>query len=486
MIAESMRLKLYGLMILFAVLGISCQTKSFFPFAGSVESGSGMQDNVERLLIHLHNVSPGNRTIPGSNGFISLERRRFRQHAQTLDAMASFYQVPSREGYTITGRFQSSSHAFDNPMELWGIWEDIEVSSDSTEFIFTRNMPYILDVQVSYDRNNMANPSLQTGEELFFTMLMSNPSSEPRKVIVFLKLRNQRTGKITVIERDMSLNPFERRVGVSFSFSAEEEGEYHFAPGIFLEDRINEWTDCWDWSPNPLFFVASEHRTLEFSGYHWDVKAGFGNPGGNLWSNDTNDVWIDDRGRLNLTLTKKENGRWYATEVISQETFEYGTFTFYLDAEPAEYDPHVVAGIFLYQDENTEIDLEFSRWGDKENYQFGNYVIQPADYPGNQFIFPVLTSGSYTTHQIIWKPDEVVFVSWHGHHETAPEDRIIAQWQYTGRHIPPAGDLRLFFNLWLFRGIEPKSDLRQHLTVAHFTYQPLQVDTDEKQEQPPD
>lgn len=437
------------------------------------QSSFDVNDKVERVLIHLHNVSPGNKSIPGSNGLVSLERRRFRQQAQTLDAMASFYDVPAQSNYTVTGRFQSSSEAFGKPFELWGIWKDVGISAENNELTFVRNMPYILDVQADFERNNAANPSLQEGDELTFTILMSNPSSELKKVSVFLHLMNQRTGKIIQMEREMSLNPFERRVGISFSFIAQEEGEYHFAPGIFIKGRINEWTDCWDWSPNPLFFVTSEHRTLEFSGFHWDVKAGFGNPGGNLWSNDTNDIWIDERGRLNLTLSKKDNGRWYATEVISQETFGYGTFTFYLDAEPGEYDPHVVAGIFLYQDESNEIDIEFSRWGDKDNYQFGNYVIQPADYPGNQFRFPVLTTGSYTTHQIVWKPDEIIFMSWHGHHDTAPEDRIIAQWQYTGRHIPPAGELRLFFNLWLFRGLIPKSDQRQYLTVARFTYQPL-------------
>lgn len=434
------------------------------------------REKVERVLIHLRNVPQGSKAIPGSSGVVTIERRRFSEESQTLDAMATFYDVPVYKSYTVTGRHKSSSLAFDNPTELWGIWKDVEISSVSNEMSFVRNMPYILDVQASYVRANSANPSLQKGEEISFEVMLRNPSSENYKTSVVLLLNNIGSGAVTRIEKDVLIKAETHRTYTQLSFTAEEAGEYHFAAGIFLKQRINEWTDSWDWSVNPLFFVTPEHRTLDFAGYSWDVKAGFGNPGANLWSNDTTDVWVDEGGRLHLTLSRKGNGRWYATEVISKETFDYGTFTFYLEAEPADYDPHVVAGVFLYRDEQNEIDLEFSRWGDKENYQFGNYVIQPAEHPGNQFRFPVLTSGTYTTHRIVWKPDEILFSSWHGHWDEAPDDKIIAQWQYAGKHIPESNGLRLFFNLWLFRNIAPKTDKTEKLTIARFTYQPLSYD----------
>ncbi len=431
------------------------------------------REKVERVLIHLKNVPQGSMAIPGSNGTVTLERRRFGDESQTLDGMATFYDVPVHKSYTVTGRHKSNSLAFDNPVELWGIWKDVEISSVRNEMSFVRNMPYVLDVQTSYVRSNSANPSLQQGEEISFDVLLRNPSGQNLKTGVVLLLKNIRTGLVSRIEKEVMLNAETRRIHTPLKMIAEEAGEYHFAVGVYIKERINEWTDCWDWSANPLFFVTHEHRSLEFAGYTWDVKAGFGNPGANLWSNDSSDVWVDDRGRLHLTLSRKENGRWYATEVISKESFDYGTFTFFLDADPASYDPHVVAGVFLYRDEQNEIDLEFSRWGDSENYQFGNYVIQPADYPGNQFRFPVIASGTYTTHRIVWKPDEILFSSWHGHWDEAPDDRIIAQWQYTGNDIPKSNGLRLFFNLWLFRSIAPKSDQTEKLTIVRFTYQPL-------------
>ncbi len=429
-------------------------------------------DTVERVLIHLKNIPQGNKAAPGSNGLVKIERRRFSQQSQTLDAMAGFSDIPVGPGYVISGFHQSNSQAFNNASELWGVWDNEEITHDKNEFIFVRNMPFISDVKVSFRQNNIANPSLQENDELSAYVFINNPSLLALRVRVTLMLKNIVTGKISRYDREITLNPSQSRGQAYFTFKAEKAGEYHFAAGVFARQQFNQWTDCWDWSGEPMFFVTTKHRTVKFSGYNWDVKAGFGNPGRNYWTNDTNHVWIDGRERLNLTLSPAENDRWYATEVISRETFGYGTYTFYIDAHPEEFDPHVVAAIFLYRDENNEIDIEFSRWGDKDNYQFGNYVVQPADQPGNQFVFPILTTGSYTTHRIEWSPDQIIFTSWHGHYEEAPEGRIIAQWQYAGEHIPKADGLRLFFNIWLFRGITPKTDKSEIFTIARFDYTP--------------
>lgn len=466
----------FALGIFFLMGFFLCLQSSNLPDHPDMDDEDDFQSRelVERVLIHLRNVPAGSRVIPGSQGLVKLERRRFRQEAQTLDAMAGFFNVPVNTGYTVSGFYQSSSEAFQNPLELWGIWRNVHIHASQNEFTFVRNMPYILDVQPSFLRNNTANPSMQKGEQISFDIIMHNPSPEDYRIRVVLKLKNSANGQVHELEKEVLLAGGSRREYASMEFIAHEAGEYHFAAGIFLRQRINQWTDCWDWSHNPLFYVTPQHRTLEFAGYTWDVKAGFGNPGSNLWSNDTTQVFVDETGSLHLYLKPKPNGRWYASEVISQQTFKYGTYTFYLDAEPAAYDPHVVAGIFLYRDEMNEIDLEFSRWGDKDNYQFGNYVIQPADYPGNQFRFPVISSGTRTTHRIVWKPGEVHFYSWHGHHPHPPEDRMIAQWQYTGPHVPKPNGLRLFFNIWLFRGIAPRTHQPERLIINHFTYQPME------------
>ncbi len=439
-------------------------------------------DKVEQVLIHLKNIAEGSKLIPGSEGIINLENRSYKEESQTLDGMASFYEVPAKKGYTVKGMYKSPGEAFDHPTELWGIWHDIEISPQRTEYSFVRNMPYIVDVKMSYQRENTANPSLAKGDEMIFNVLYRNPSTKGYKSRLVLLLQNSRSGEIIRMEKDVEVQPSERLGNEHFEFTAHEAGEYYFAVGVFVKQRINQWTDSWDWSEAPLFFVTSEHRTIDFAGYSWDVKAGYGNPGGNFWSNDSSLIWIDGRGRLNLTLSPAPNGNWYATEVISQKTFGHGIYTFYLDADLQAFDPHVVAGIFLYQDEENEIDIEFSRWGDSENYQLGNYVIQPSEQPGNHFRFPILTSGSYTTHRIVWTPHEILFSSWHGHYDQAPEGRIIAQWQYAGAPIQNQDRLRLFFNLWLFRGIKPKSDKPEIFTIARFNYEPLSNQSDDTEQ----
>jgi hypothetical protein len=442
------------------------------------DNSSDKPEKVEQVLVHLKNVSPGSTTIPGSNGLVKLEYRRFKEKAQTLDGMASFYNVPVNNSYTVTGLHQSYVEAFENPLEVWGIWNDVDISLLRNEISFIRNMPYILDVKASYQRENLANPSMKQGDEVVFQVSFRNPSAESYKSKLILLLKNSRTGVVSHIEKDLVILASERNGQISFGHTPDDSGDYYFAAGVYLKQRINEFSDCWDWSENPLFYVTKEHRTIEFAGYTWDVKAGFGNPGQNFWANDSSNVWIDGKERLNLTLAPDDNGRWYATEVISRDTFGYGVYTFYIDAEPQDFDPHVVAGIFLYRDEENEIDIEFSRWGDKENYQFGNYVVQPADLPGNQFRFPILASGSYTTHRIEWNPDQILFSSWHGHYPEPPVGKIIAQWQYGGYSIPQADQIKLFFNIWLFRGILPKSDKSEIFTIARFTYVPLPTPED--------
>ncbi len=483
---KNITLSVFFLLILCHGLLISQIHHHSIPEEKQDEKAEKKPGEVERVMVHMKNIPQGSKSIPGSNGIIEISRRRFQQQSQTLDAMASFYNVPEKSGYTVTGWNKSNSDAFDRAKELWGIWKDIEISADHYEFIFTRNMPYIYDVDFSYFQENIANPSLQVNDTLTFFIKTNNPSGDQLRAEVVLRLRNFDSGKTYQLEQNLVIKPHAYRQEVVFQFVAPEPGEYHSAPGIFIKERINEWTDCWSWSENPLFFVMNQHRVLDFAGYQWDVKAGFGNPGGNFWSGDSSDVWVDENGRLHLTLSAK-NERWYATEVISRNYFGYGTYTFYLDADPGLFDSNVVAGIFLYLDEENEIDIEFSRWGDDDNYQFGNYVVQPADLPGNQFRFPIITSGSYTTHQITWLPGQIHFASWHGHYPEPLEGRIIAQWQYSGDNVPVNNGLRLFFNLWLFRGIAPNKPGSEKFVISDMNYMPARYidlnESDDRNEQ---
>src|SRR4051812_19512341 len=111
---------------------------------------------------------------------------------------------------------------------------------------------------------------------------------------------------------------------------------------------------------------------LAFSGYSWVVKASSGKvgPGPNYFSSSANNVWVDNLGRLHLRITK-QGSRWFCAEVVSQASFGYGTYRWYLDSPVDNLDPNVVLGLFTWSDlpdyANREIDIEFSRWGAARN-----------------------------------------------------------------------------------------------------------------------
>lgn len=75
---------------------------------------------------------------------------------------------------------------------------------------------------------------------------------------------------------------------------------------------------------------ATATRVITFAGREWLVKdwgaTTFG-PGPNYFSDSIRNVWVDQSGRLHLKLTK-QNGTWYAAEVIAKESLGHGKYSF--------------------------------------------------------------------------------------------------------------------------------------------------------------
>ena len=203
-------------------------------------------------------------------------------------------------------------------------------------------------------------------------------------------------------------------------------------------------------------------RTVQFSGYTWIVKSSESpqGPGPNYWSDSKENVWVDDQGRLHLKITER-NGKWYCAEVYTEESFGHGEYTFYMASRIDQLDKNVVCGLFTYLDDNHEIDIEFSRWGDAKAAN-AQYVVQPWSRPGNIKRFNIALNGDYSTHRFIWRNNRVDFRSLHGrydlHYDFPPSsDYIISQWTYTGSDIPAPSTEKVHINLWLMNG-QPPSD----------------------------
>lgn len=214
-------------------------------------------------------------------------------------------------------------------------------------------------------------------------------------------------------------------------------------------------------------------RKLHFSGYEWAVKSSHNlvGPGPNYFSDNSDNVAVDAQGRLHLRITKRE-GRWNCAEIVSQRSFGYGTYTFYLETAVDQLDPRVVLGLFTWSDApafaHREIDVEVSRWGQIEN-QNGQFVVQPYTHPENIVRFEIPKALS-TIHSFAWSP-ESVFCQSMTHDPRSKSSAVIYRHTFT-QGIPKAGDENARINLWLLAGGPAKAE-ETEVIISKFEFLPL-------------
>ena len=80
---------------------------------------------------------------------------------------------------------------------------------------------------------------------------------------------------------------------------------------------------------------------------------------------------------------------------------------------------------------------------------------------------PAVTQSS---HSFEWRPDSIVCRSWRGHADAPTASTLIHSWVYTGPDIPPPGNERMRFNLYLYGGDAPVSGLGDEVIVTTFEY----------------
>lgn len=215
-------------------------------------------------------------------------------------------------------------------------------------------------------------------------------------------------------------------------------------------------------------------RLLFFSGYEWWVKASDTpvGPGPNPFSDSRDNVWLDSQGQLHLKITE-ESGVYKTAEVVSKDSFGYGSYIFHLTSPVSQLDPNVVLGLFLWSDDpdfnHREIDIEFSRWQDPLN-QNAQFVVQPWDTPGNMERFDMGPDG-VSTHAFTWLPDEIRFQSALGSDfPSENQEDITHEWLYTGEDIPVSGSENVRMNLWLVWGIPPTDGSETEIVISRFEF----------------
>ncbi|MEA2075541.1 MAG: hypothetical protein U9O85_07395 [Euryarchaeota archaeon] len=200
-------------------------------------------------------------------------------------------------------------------------------------------------------------------------------------------------------ETDMSVSGYTGTSSWSHTFS--NTGTYEVKAIVYdtRNDGDHVGYTTWSVTVNPIETID----TINFSHIMWDVRPGSEitqGPGDNYWSNSTENIWKDGDGQLHLKIINR-SGKWYCPEIYSQETFGYGSYYFFASSRVDELDKNVVVGLFTYLDDNNEIDIEFSKWGE-DNADNSQYVVQPYYHAGNTHRFDMQLNGDYSTHCIDW------------------------------------------------------------------------------------
>ena len=204
--------------------------------------------------------------------------------------------------------------------------------------------------------------------------------------------------------------------------------------------------------------TAQGQRVIEFAEQQWFVKSGCElGPGPNCWSDSDESVWVEDE-QLHLKI-RQIGGVWHTAEIYSQTCTQYGMHRFFTISRMDNMDKQVVAAMFIYKDDLTEVDIEFAKWGQDNPSHNGQYVVQPYTTPGNLEPFTFTLTGDFSTHYFDWRETSIQFKSIHGHHQEPPtQSHLIHEWLYMGSDIPNENEcLKVHINLWLFRGMPPSN-----------------------------
>ena len=241
---------------------------------------------------------------------------------------------------------------------------------------------------------------------------------------------------------------------------------------------------------------------LTFSGMQWEIKHSENllGPGPNYFSDHPNDVWIDDQNYLHLSVHERE-GKWFSTEVVSVDTFGYGTYVFTIEGDLKNIDKNIVLGLFTWDNNtfqeqaNSEVDIEFAKWGVDTVQNTLQYGVQPINF-GNfnpERVFKPSISSDYwigvSTHAFTWTDTLITWQSWDG--SEYGDGPPLATWSFNLDNPPrikfegenqsdpviipaPGNTTNARMNLWLVNGPDgPFNKFNQEVIIQKFQFIPL-------------
>jgi hypothetical protein len=154
--------------------------------------------------------------------------------------------------------------------------------------------------------------------------------------------------------------------------------------------------------------AAEPPRTIDFSGYRWNVRQTPSDRGG-LNQYDPENVRVAADGALHVSVVQR-NGVWTSSEVRLSRTLGYGTYAFSV-RDTTTLDPAMALSLYTYDDSAPlehfrEMEIAIRR-PDPRSRTSGQYVLQPNDIASNVARFAV--PDGTVTHLLRWEPGRVVF-----------------------------------------------------------------------------
>jgi len=253
--------------------------------------------------------------------------------------------------------------------------------------------------------------------------------------------------------------------------------------------------------PEPTEQFGRDGNIISFSGIDWMIKSNgqLQGPGPNFFSNREEDIFFDDNGYLHMRIAK-DGDTWYSTEVVSVDTMGYGTYTFTVDGDFQGLPNNVVVGLFtwdtntFYEQANSEVDIEFSKWGGPDDDPVLQYGVQPiafSEYFAERVHKPVgskeLMNG-VSTHSFQWTEEFIQWKSYLG--ASAIETNLRHEWTFDLNNPPrvkeegnsaslpiiipaPGSTTNARINFWTLPWVGFADDAPLEIVIRRFEYEPL-------------
>jgi hypothetical protein len=210
-------------------------------------------------------------------------------------------------------------------------------------------------------------------------------------------------------------------------------------------------------------------RTLNFSGYEWEIRGVPSNRGGATNTYDPANAWTDTNGWLHLRIARGL-GEWTCAEITLTRSLGYGSYVFDVQ-DVSQLDPSAVLGMFTWDDSlldanHREMDTEISRWGDPDGKN-AQYVVQPYYVPANVVRFSA--PAGRLTYSFLWEPGRVSFKT--VHRPNGGSGQAISEHAFTSG-VPLPGGEAVHLNLYAFADKKRPLEHEVEVVIEKFDYLP--------------